>query len=783
MGTLWQSSANGNLEVVVPRRDGGGAWHWYRDQEDPALSWHGPSAPFGCPGNLGGLSLIESSFTNLEIVASQGDHLCHTARVFKDGEWVWQTPQTLPGSVASGTTPGFAQSRYEDPGSFEVVAPLPGSGLGHWRRDNTDPTFPWFVVDTFGENDGTFGSVTLIHSSASGNLEVLAESQTNIQRWWRDATGWHRGADAAGGIAGPPVLCEATFGGAVNYQLVCPTSAPGIAHWWADPADAGGGWHGPTVIMTDRVRSAGMVQSAGGNLELVLELGDRVEHWWRDAGHPFEWHGPNPIWHLDDYVEGRHGTCEVMYDTGTVAIHAALLRTGKVLVWSFHDHHDDISQSHLINPETAETSELPNAPHAFCSGLAATPDGTVVVTGGHHGGIGQVHVFEPEVGKWEHAADMSGGRWYPTQTCLPDGRVTTMSGTLTGGGMSPTNPANNSIEFFDRDSGLSPPTDLPSPWSAAFPPETPTIDLYPYVYVLPEGDLFVHSRHVTRRYDWKANSWGPEIHAVSSISRTYPGQGSSVLLALDPPDYRARVLIVGGGGANPDALDHHTSAVATAELIDLSVPNPSWRSTASMANARVMPDAVLLPDGSVVVCGGSASGRSDAGGEPVFPIERFDPVSETWSTMASIAVPRLYHSTALLLADARVLMMGKDGIYQPDGFQYPEHRGEVFTPPYLYAGPRPVVASSPQQVGYGQEFSISSAHAHSIDTVRVARLGAVTHSFNHEQRLVGLVTKEAAAGSLTVEAPPNANLAPPGWYLLYALAGGVPSAGRMIRIT
>lgn len=790
MGSLVQSTfgAAGNFEVVLPRAQGGGAAHWWRDNDHPTLPWHGPSMPFGCAGDLGGLALVQSTFGpgNLEVVATEGHHLCHTARVLHNGAWTWLTPSSLPGSVVAGSAPGLIQGPHGLPRNFEVVAPLAGGGLGHWWRDNSHPAFPWNGPAPFAGAAGQFEAATLVHGHHSGHLEVVARTGGELQHWWRDGSGvWHQSASVAAGVVGHHDLTQSLFmfGAAANYEVVAPLAGGGMGHWWANPTAPALTWSGPTVFGSGDVRSVGLIQSRHGNLEVVARFDDHLEHWWRESTPPFDWHGPHTFWSVADADAAIYGRNDVLFDTGTVAIHAVVLRTGEVLVWSYHDHDASVSQSHLIDPVTAQTRQVPNVPHAFCSGLAAAPDGAVVVTGGHHLDLGEVHVFNPDQGLWSHVADMAAGRWYPTQTCLPDGRITTMSGSRGGGPVGPQNPANNTVEFFHRSQGLSVPTDLPSPWSHAFPPSMPTIDLYPFVYVLPEGDLSVHSRHVTRRYDWQTNQWGPEIHGVSSVSRTYPGQGSSVLLALDPPDYAARVLVMGGGGANPESITHHTPAVATAEILDFSQPDPAWRSTASMAHARVMPDAVLLPDGTVVVCGGSASGRSDAGAEPVFPIERFNPADETWSTMASIAVPRLYHSTALLLPDARVFMGGKDGIYQPDGFKYPEHRGEVFSPPYLFAGPRPVITGGPSHAAYGATFSVSTPDGHRVDTARIARPGAVTHSFNHEQRLVGLVIDGATDDALTLVAPPNANLAPPGWYLLFLLAGGVPSVGHFIQFT
>jgi hypothetical protein len=307
------------------------------------------------------------------------------------------------------------------------------------------------------------------------------------------------------------------------------------------------------------------------------------------------------------------------------------------------------------------------------------------------------------------------------------------------------------------------------------------------VYVLPSGELLVHSRNVTRFYDWTADTWSPvELLGASAFSRTYPGQASSVLLALlpiDDPPYRARMLTIGGGGADPQDLTVNTPAVDTVELLDLSEAVPAWRYTAPMAGPRVMPDATLLPDGTVLVVGGSATGRSDMGIDPVLAVELFDPSTETWTTLTPLKTPRSYHSTAVLLPSAEVLVGGKDFLFNLPPYDYPEHRLEVFSPPYLFRGPRPQIVAAPTSAVYGATFSVTWAQAQSIASAVLMRPSCVTHSFNMEQRLVGLVTVDSGGNVLTLQAPPNANIAPPGYYLLFLLnALGVPSLGSFVSL-
>jgi hypothetical protein len=202
-----------------------------------------------------------------------------------------------------------------------------------------------------------------------------------------------------------------------------------------------------------------------------------------------------------------------------------------------------------------------------------------------------------------------------------------------------------------------------------------------------------------------------------------------------------------------------------------------------MTAPRVMADAVLLPDGSVAVVGGSSSGRADLAVKPVLPIELFDPVSERWTTLCPMRVPRSYHATALLLPDARVLTMGKDGLFNTEPYNYPEHRVELFSPPYLFRGPRPTIMAAPRQLPYDTAFDIDTSDAAQIGSVVLLRAGAATHSFNMDQRHVGLTINGRTPERLTVTSPPNSNIAPPGFYMLFIVdTVGVPSVAQFVRL-
>jgi hypothetical protein len=195
-----------------------------------------------------------------------------------------------------------------------------------------------------------------------------------------------------------------------------------------------------------------------------------------------------------------------------------------------------------------------------------------------------------------------------------------------------------------------------------------------------------------------------------------------------------------------------------------------------------------LPDGKVLITGGyNGPGfgfRDTSPSSAVYAAELWDPATENWTTLASSSgIPRVYHSTALLLPDGRVLSTGGNG--------HPET--ETYSPPYLFKGTRPTITSAPPSVGFGQPFFVETADAVTISKIRMLRLSSVTHAFNMSQYINELSFSQTTGG-LNVTAPlaptaigpptaPTPVVAPPGYYLLFILNGnGVPSVARIIQL-
>jgi hypothetical protein len=195
-----------------------------------------------------------------------------------------------------------------------------------------------------------------------------------------------------------------------------------------------------------------------------------------------------------------------------------------------------------------------------------------------------------------------------------------------------------------------------------------------------------------------------------------------------------------------------------------------------------MPDAVLLPDRTVLVMSGSSRGFADNGANPVWDSELYDPETDTWTPMDHTTVPRLYHATALLLPDATVMTSGTDATWNPEVIPVSELRLEIFRPPYLFRGDRPTIVSAPGAADHGSVITVGTPDAASITTVALMRNGSCTHSFNPDQRHVGLEITSRSADELTLRMPPDGAVAPPGWYMLFLLRDGVPSEAEFVRV-
>jgi len=481
------------------------------------------------------------------------------------------------------------------------------------------------------------------------------------------------------------------------------------------------------------------------------------------------------------------GTWTVLpYQMPINPIQATLLPTGKVLIvaGSENDARNNSTGSESYRAAIWDPTGTTLASvvvqtltyDVFCSGSAALPDGRTLVVGGTSDysfkGDNRASIFDARTSTFIQSQGMRDGRWYASTTALGDGRVMAMSGLTQTGGTSTT------VEIYDvrnAGAGWNPPTSVP------FSPP-----LYPRLALLPNGSVFYTGQGsggtttgTSFVFDPASGNW--TASAPITASRSY---GSSVLLPLLPPNYVPKVMNFGGG----------SPATPSTEIIDLSMPNPAWAPGPDMSTGRIQMNAVILPNGQVLAEGGSVNNESpDTRGKSA---DLYDPATNSMRPGGTAAYSRLYHSTALLLPDATVMSMGSNpgarGSYEP--------AIEVYTPPYLFDASdrlittnRPgVTAISPASavLGYGSTFSVGYTSASPIASVVLVRPGSVTHSFDMEQRLIGVCGAppqpvcSASNNTLTLVAPPNGNIAPPGHYMLFLLdSAGVPSTARWVQLT
>jgi hypothetical protein len=433
-------------------------------------------------------------------------------------------------------------------------------------------------------------------------------------------------------------------------------------------------------------------------------------------------------------------------------IHVSLMPNGKVLAFG-HDTNGGTTEGTIWDPSAGSFQNTAyNGADLFCSGHGLLPDGRVFIVGGHvsdHVGIKNAVVFDPASSTWSALPAMSYARWYPTVTSLPDGRMLVSSGEISCAGCDATvpeiyNPSTNSWTQLTNAS-----LDIP---------------IYPHMFVLPDGRVLNTGSYelpvATRALDPNAQTW-------ATVDPTLLDAGSAVM-------YTPGKILKTGTSATSDPP--FKQSAATAYVLDMTQGSPTWRAINSMAFRRTYHNSTVLPDGSVLITGGVGSTNPDDLPTAVYAAEMWSPATEGFETMASMVTPRVYHSTALLLPDGRVLV-GGGGQYQ--GSSPDQLNAEIYSPPYLFKGTRPTVTSYPQVLQYGSQFIVQTPDAANISSVVLVRLGSVTHAFNENQRFVPL-SFSPSVGSLNVQAPANANMAPPGQYLLF-LSSGVPSVGVFVQ--
>lgn len=506
-----------------------------------------------------------------------------------------------------------------------------------------------------------------------------------------------------------------------------------------------------------------------------------------------------------------HGTWGNLSPTWPIQpIHAVLLNNGMVLLIS-KEPSSSGERIVLFNPSDPITTVPPTITepvfsigevagnpqgHLFCAGHAHLPDGRVAFYGGMYApfdkGYDTAHdrtiLYDPGTPgtPWDLSSDKMlgdnqpgqlprGRRYYPTATALADGMQLIVSG------------GDNTM--IDAS-----PADVPNLFNYAagtgFQYERLVdaellLHWYPFMFQLLDGTILAAGS-----YRFFAPSPPHPICGAQYVSRilniateTWTAVDCSAIKGGSAVMYRPNKIMMAGGGVDQSVHCSPGDMISNqAMTIDMSAATPAWTSVGNMNYARIHFYLVVLPDGRVLAVGGSGTPVATECDQPVLAAELYDPAapSPSWQVMASMTDPRMYHSVAVLLPDATVLVAGGENLttyYKT---------AQIYSPPYLFApggGPatRPTMSDVPATIYYGAHFTVSSPNATQVTAVSLIGLSAATHSFDHNQRFVPL-TFTASGTTLTINAPPNGCHAPPQYYMLFILVNGVPSEAKFVRL-
>ncbi|TPQ17400.1 galactose oxidase-like domain-containing protein [Streptomyces sporangiiformans] len=471
------------------------------------------------------------------------------------------------------------------------------------------------------------------------------------------------------------------------------------------------------------------------------------------------------------------------------SMHSVVLNNGKVLLIAGSGNSEEMFKagtftSAVYDPSKGTYKQIPTPKDMFCAGHVQLQDGRVLVMSGNKGypsadgkvgyqGYKDSYIFDPVTETYSKTNDMNDGHWYPSATVLGNGDV------ISFGGLKEDSTGSVAAErWSDAQQKWLPLWQVNQTWSYW--------GLYPSMILMQDGRLFYSGSHVfgnnipgtgSAIYDYDANT---TTQVPGLQNKDERDQSASVLL---PPAQDQKVLTVGGGNieSNPDAN-------RLTDIIDLKAASPSYvagpplpQGTVDLGNGKVAQtgnqgkmyvSAVLLPDGKVLETGGALHNRAN----PVFESSIFDPATETFDPVAADPEARGYHSSAFLLPDGRVMATGDN----PGNGSW-NHNVSIYTPPYLLKGARPKITSViDKEWTYGDTQRITVDRP--IAKAQLIRPAAVTHSSDPNQRFVDLPLS-VDGNNIDLNVTSNPNLAPPGWYMLFAVdANGVPSVAEWVHL-
>ncbi|KAM0828858.1 hypothetical protein ACQ4PT_067264 [Festuca glaucescens] len=524
-----------------------------------------------------------------------------------------------------------------------------------------------------------------------------------------------------------------------------------------------------------------------------------------------------------DNAAGFAGWWNVLSEnSGVSAMHLAIMRHGKAVMFDTTTTGPSLSMLPAGNcrpdPRSVPPGAMDCSAHAvefdyntgavrplkiltdtWCSSGAFDPEGMLVQTGGYFEGVKVVRHLSPQItSDWrEFPNSLAEGRWYGTQQVLPDGRFIVVGGRRAF-----------SYEFVPVP-GQSNAQATPIPLLRDTTDDVEN-NLYPFVHLLPDGTIFLFANDRSIVFNPQNGQVLRELPKLHGGARNYPASAMSALLPLDlrrGERLSAEVIICGGAPKEAfkvGEVNRFPPALRDCARINPSKPGARW-SLDQMPVGRVMSDMLILPTGDLLMINGAAQGCSGwaFARQPVltpFLYSLRKPRGQRFRALAASNIPRMYHATSALLPDATVLVAGgnTNSAYNFSGVDFPtEVRVERFTPPYLApellaTRPEIDVASVPANgMKYGAKFAfrfLAPGQPVAEPDLKVTMYAPpfTTHGYSMNQRLLVLqdtaFKPEGQRYKITVHAPTNPALAPPGYYMVFVLVKGVPSKAAWVKI-
>ena len=474
-----------------------------------------------------------------------------------------------------------------------------------------------------------------------------------------------------------------------------------------------------------------------------------------------------------------------------VAAYVVPTDTNRMLVFSAWGTNDfggagGLTQFADYNWKTGAVSQrqVSNTNHdMFCPGISALQDGRIVISGGSNAEA--VSIYNPSTNAFTRASDMKIQRGYQASTTLSNGKVFTVGGSYSGGIFNKPgevyDPSKNTWTLLpgaDPSQGMLT-TDHEGQWRT---------DNHAWLFAWRDGSVF--QAGPSKNMHW-FNTAGD-----GSIQDAGTRDGDNDAMCGVNVMYDAGKIFTAGG--SQDYTD--SPAFTRAHLINIDEPYrpASAERVQDMRYPRGFANAVVLPDGKILVTGGQKRSLVFTDTDSSLPAELFDPETKTFKTLAEQQIPRNYHSVALLLADGTVFS-GGGGLCYVGGGKGGDDRncnravdhpnGQIFSPPYLFnsdgsAATRPSIATvSAANARAGDSLTVRMGSTEAGVKFSLIRMGSATHSINTDQRRTALRDVTQSGSSWRVRLPNDTGVLLPGYYYLFAVnKAGVPSIAKTMQI-